>query len=90
MASVDAFEEREGRISTMPPAVSGAEQLANQIKTTVCTVTNGRIHNLDVVLTGTHVVLEGFCSSFHPFQLAQHAAMQLAEDLMVDNQIDVC
>jgi hypothetical protein len=90
LASVDAFEEREGRISTMPSVGSGAEQLANQIKATIRRVTNGRIHNLDVVLTGTHVVLEGFCSSFHPFQLAQHAAMQLAEDFTVDNQIDVC
>jgi hypothetical protein len=47
------------------------------------------VRNLDVFLTGTHVVIEGFCSSFHPFQLAQHAAMEATDDLMVDNQIDV-
>ena len=51
--------------------------------------TSSRVHNLGVQVTGTHVVLEGFCSSFHCFQLAQHAAMRLAEDLPVDNRIEV-
>jgi hypothetical protein len=40
-------------------------------------------------MTGTHVVLEGFCSSFHSYQLAQHAAMRAAEDFSVDNRIEV-
>jgi hypothetical protein len=68
---------------------SSAEELADQIKGKIRRVTQGRVKNLDVFLTGTHVVLEGFCSSFHPFQLAQHAAMEATEDLLVDNQIDV-
>jgi len=68
---------------------SSAEELAEQIKRKIGSVTQGRVKNLDVFLTGTHVVIEGFCSSFHPFQLAQHAAMEATDDLMVDNQIDV-
>ena len=68
---------------------TSAEDLADQIKGKIRRVTQGRVKNLDVFLTGTHVVLEGFCSSFHPFQLAQHAAMEATEDLLVDNQIDV-
>tara|TARA_Y100001934_G_C11820175_1_gene525786 strand:+ start:229 stop:354 length:126 start_codon:yes stop_codon:yes gene_type:complete len=40
-------------------------------------------------MTGTHVVLEGFCSNFHSYQLAQHAAMRAAEDFSVDNRIEV-
>ena len=68
---------------------TSAEELADQIKGKIRRVTQGRVKNLDVFLTGTHVVLEGFCSSFHPFQLAQHAAMEATEDLLVDNQIDV-
>ena len=68
---------------------TSAEELAEQIKGKIKRVTQGRVKNLDVFLTGTHVVLEGFCSSFHPFQLAQHAAMEATDDLMVDNQIDV-
>ena len=69
--------------------LSSAEELAEQIKRKIGSVTQGRVKNLDVFLTGTHVVIEGFCSSFHPFQLAQHAAMEATDDLMVDNQIDV-
>ncbi len=69
--------------------LSSAEELAEQIKRKIGSVTQGRVQNLDVFLTGTHVVIEGFCSSFHPFQLAQHAAMEATDDLMVDNQIDV-
>ena len=65
------------------------EELVDQIKGNIRRVTQGRVKNLDVFLTGTHVVLEGFCSSFHPFQLAQHAAMEATDDLLVDNQIDV-
>jgi hypothetical protein len=68
---------------------SSAEELAEQIKSKIKRVTQGRVRNLDVFLTGTHVVIEGFCSSFHPFQLAQHVAMEATDDLMVDNQIDV-
>jgi hypothetical protein len=69
--------------------LTSAEELAEQIKRKIGSVTQGRVKNLDVFLTGTHVVIEGFCSSFHPFQLAQHAAMEATDDLMVDNQIDV-
>ena len=68
---------------------SSAEDLANEIKGKIRRVTQNRVQNLDVFLTGTHVVLEGFCSSFHPFQLAQHVAMEATDDLLVDNQIDV-
>ena len=68
---------------------SSTEELAEQIKWKIKRVTQGRVRNLDVLLTGTHIVIEGFCSSFHPFQLAQHVAMEATDDLMVDNQIDV-
>ena len=65
------------------------EDLCKRIKQSVRRATSGRIHNLAVTVTGTHVVLEGFCSTYHCFQLAQHAAMQLADELSVDNQIQV-
>ena len=84
----------EGKVASIPhrgtgPLFSSAEELAEQIKSKIMRVTQGRVRNLDVFLTGTHVVIEGFCSSFHSFQLAQHAAMEATDDLMVDNQIDV-
>ncbi len=67
----------------------GADQLAGRIKQAITRATSARIHNLSVKVTGTHVVLDGFCSTFHCYQLAQHAAMRLADDLLVDNHIDV-
>jgi osmotically-inducible protein OsmY len=67
----------------------GAEQLMRRIKNAIRRDTGSRIHNLSVLVTGTHVVLEGFCSTFHSFQLAQNAAMHVAEDLDIDNQIEV-
>jgi len=84
---VDHMESKVSASTRSP----GAEQLAADIKSEVYQVTSGRIENLCVVLTGTHVILEGFCSTFHAFQLAQHTAMRMVEDLMVvDNQIEVC
>ena len=68
---------------------AGADQLASRIKQAVSRATSARIHNLSVKVTGTHVVLDGFCSTFHCYQLAQHAAMRLADDLLIDNHIDV-
>ena len=38
---------------------TSAEELAEQIKGKIKRVTQGRVKNLDVFLTGTHVVLEG-------------------------------
>ena len=67
----------------------GSEQLAGRIKSAVRRATGGRIHNLAVRVTGTHIVLDGFCSSYHCFQLAQQGAMKSSEDLLVDNQIEV-
>ena len=66
-----------------------AEQMTQHIKEAVRRATSGRVHNLDVTVTGTHILLQGFCSTFDCFQLAQHAAMQVVEDLPFDNQIEV-
>ena len=82
-------------LTTAEPAIaesdrlSSSDQFVGRITLAVRRATGGRIHNLAVRMTGTHVVLEGFCSSFHCFQLAQNAAMSLSEDLPVDNQIEV-
>ncbi|MEK6249214.1 MAG: hypothetical protein N2C12_13615 [Planctomycetales bacterium] len=92
MKETTAADVMEAQAATTPQAVqpiAGAEQLAKRIKQAVRRETGGRIHNLTVLVTGTDVVIEGFCSTFHCYQLAQHAAMRLAEDLAIDNQIDV-
>jgi hypothetical protein len=71
------------------PQVQGMQELTSRIRQDVRRCTSGRVHNLAVFMTGTHVVLEGFCSSFHCYQLAQHAAMRAAEEFSVDNRIEV-
>ena len=76
-------------LTAVPEHVPGTRELTAQIRHDVRRCTSGRIHNLTVVMTGTHVVLEGFCSSFHSYQLAQHAAMRVAQDFSVDNPIEV-
>ena len=75
-------------LTAVPGHVSGTRELTAQIRHDVRRCTSGRIHNLTVVMTGTHVVLEGFCSSFHSDQLAQHAAMREAQDFSVDHRIE--
>ncbi len=87
MKSVET--EDTGSLSTVPGRMAGTRELTAQIRQDVRRCTSGRIHNLTVVMTGTHVVLEGFCSSFHSYQLAQHAAMSVAQDFSVDNRIEV-
>lgn len=71
------------------PQVQGIQEFTSRIRQDVRRCTSGRVHNLAVFMTGTHVVLEGFCSSFHCYQLAQHAAMRAAEEFSVDNRIEV-
>ena len=86
MKSTDTIDPNSLNASTESP---GTRELTAQIRQDVRRHTGGRVHNLTVVMTGTHVVLEGFCSNFHSYQLAQHAAMRAAEDFSVDNRIEV-
>ena len=51
--------------------------------------TSGRIHDLRVDVTPITLVIRGYCATFHLNQIAQHAAMALADGREVDNQIVV-
>jgi hypothetical protein len=48
-----------------------------------------RVRDLRVVVGGEGVVLEGRALNFHAKQLAQHAAMQLADLPVLANNIEV-
>ena len=48
-----------------------------------------RVRDLRVVVGGEGVVLEGRALTFHAKQLAQHAAMQLADLPVLTNNIQV-
>ena len=73
----------EARYPTEP------DPLVDQIARAVHSATGGRVHQLEVEVLQTSIRLKGFCATFHCNQLAQTAAMEVAGDLVVDNQIVV-
>jgi hypothetical protein len=49
-----------------------------------------RIRKLRVIVRHDGVILQGLASTYYAKQLAQHAAMDLAELPIVANEIEVC
>ena len=49
----------------------------------------GRVRELRVLVRHDGVILKGWSSTYHAKQLAQHAAMELAEMRIVANDIEV-
>jgi osmotically-inducible protein OsmY len=66
-----------------------AGQLASSIEQSVRERTGRRIHNLRVEIDTQGVRLQGRCGSFYSKQLAQQAAMDLALDVALTNEIEV-
>ncbi len=62
-----------------------AEQIAAEIKAR----TGGRVSELQVAPASEGYRLTGKCPTYYSKQLATHAAMGLAPDLHVDNDIEV-
>jgi osmotically-inducible protein OsmY len=70
-----------------PP--SRVESLAQRVERGVVDLTCGGVRDLEVRVNDGRVHLRGFCGTFYIKQLAQTAAMSLAGQLRVVNQIDV-
>ena len=49
-----------------------------------------RVRKLRVIIRHNGVVLQGLASTYYAKQLAQHAAMDLADLPIVANEIEVC
>lgn len=49
-----------------------------------------RVRNLRIIVRHDGVILQGLASTYYVKQLAQHAAMDLAELPIVANEIEVC
>jgi hypothetical protein len=49
-----------------------------------------RVRKLRVIVQQNGVVLQGLASTYYAKQLAQHAAMDLADLPIVANEIEVC
>jgi hypothetical protein len=65
------------------------ERLASRIERHVRRHTNDKVRELRVDVRVDAIVLMGRCGSFYTKQLAQHAAMTLADDARLLNQIEV-
>lgn len=66
-----------------------ADPILEEITQAVRAATGGRVHNFKVEVVDATVQLKGFCATFHCNQLAQTAAMEIAGDMHVENQIVV-
>lgn len=65
------------------------EKLAARIERHIRRETNDKVRELRVLVHVSGVVLKGRCGTFYCKQLAQHAAMKIAGDEPLVNQIDV-
>ncbi|MGE0607923.1 MAG: BON domain-containing protein [Pirellulales bacterium] len=65
------------------------EKLAARIERLVRRQTNDKVRELRVVVLSERIILSGRCGTFYSKQLAQHAAMTLADESPLVNQIDV-
>jgi len=67
------------------------EDLALQIEGSIERRACGRIRDLHVVMSENRIILQGHTRTYHAKQLAQEAALDLAEDgSILTNQIVVC
>jgi hypothetical protein len=69
----------------MPPASTEEERLECLLQRRL----GNRIRNLRVHVLPTGVILEGHAPTYHAKQLAQHAAMELADFPILANDIEV-
>lgn len=59
------------------------------IRNVVDSRTIGRIRNLQIELAGSRVVISGRASTYYSKQLATHAAIDAADQLLIQNDVIV-
>ena len=78
-----------GSETSRPEHVADARSLAKCVQRAILRLAPGRVRELKVEVRQGRIVLQGRCCSYYCKQIAQHAAMDLAENEIVDNQIVV-
>jgi hypothetical protein len=73
-------------LSLMSPIFVTGDQLEAQVQQRL----GSRVRNLRVVVRPDGLILQGRASTYYVKQLAQHAAMELADRPIVANDIEVC
>lgn len=84
--NLDEVEDHGVRSDLASPEI---DSLIGEVISIIHQHTGGRVHKLEVEVQDAIILLRGFCATFHCNQLAQAAAMSVAGDLAVDNQIVV-
>lgn len=79
----DAFYT--GATELPPPIIELRRTIRERIRERI----NRRVHDLQVEITSSGVVLSGRCDTYHIKQLAQHAAQAMLEDRRLENRIEV-
>ena len=73
----------------LPETLEEAERRAASIEQAVHQETGHRVRNLSVEVGPQGVQLKGRCATYHCKQLAQHAAMNMADGDRLTNLIEV-
>ncbi len=73
----------------MQLALPGSRELASDIAVRIQARTHGQVRKLRVELADRQVVISGRARTYYAKQLAQHGAMDLADDRTIVNQIEV-
>ncbi len=71
---------------TVEPVFAPAEHLELQVQRRL----GSRVRDLRVIVRHDGVILQGRATTYHAKQLAQHAAMELADLPILANDIEVC
>jgi hypothetical protein len=88
-AAKDPVVESEHKLLLESEPVAESRTLALRIHRSILRLAPGWIRDLKVEIRRGTIMLEGQCGSYYCKQLAQHAAMELAEGQQVDNRIEV-
>ena len=72
-----------------PPRRSSARELEQTIHERITSRLGRRVRNLVVAIDRGVIHLAGQCSTYYTKQLAQHVALGVVEDEVIDNAIEV-
>lgn len=72
------------------PAGMSPTPLERRVQDRISKRLGRRIRDLRVQVVGNRVTLSGRCATYYSKQLAQHAALGVIEDEVLENEIEVC
>jgi hypothetical protein len=83
---LDTAKTPMNSLAIAEPTFPSAERLELQVQRRL----GNRVRGLRIIVQDAGVILQGRASTYHAKQLAQHAAMELAELPILANDIEVC